>query len=84
MAVRGDIKMGKKLNLLVWLVLLSSFVSADIMDATGMMGYGMKGAYSFSGSLLAVIYFALISLIFSVIFWSTHNWLVKDKKRLKK
>ncbi len=78
--------MGKKLNLLIWLVLLSSFVLADegMMDATGMMGYGMKGAYSFTGSLFAVVYFALIALIFSVIFWGTYNWLVKDKKKLKK
>lgn len=49
----------------------------------GNMVYGMGGN---TGLLLGIgfyklFYFALAVFIFSVIFWLTHNWLVKHKKK---
>lgn len=68
----------KKIIFLVVLVIMSSLVFADYGD---MMGYGMMGGIgTFGMSLIGVLYFALISFIFSAIFWGTHNWLVKGKK----
>ncbi len=40
-----------------------------------MMGYGASGLW-----LLKLVYFALAVFVFSVIFWLTHNWLVKKRK----
>lgn len=39
-----------------------------------MMGYGL-------GTGAGILYFALIAFIFSVIFWLTYNWLVKDRRK---
>jgi len=41
-----------------------------IYKSSGMFGFG----------LLKLVCFAIIVFIFSVIFWATHNWLVKKKK----
>jgi len=46
------------------------------------MGYGMIGSTgNFWYGLLGLVYFAVIAFIFSLIFWLTHNFIVKDKKR---
>jgi len=55
------------------MLLVPSIVLAD-MGSTGMMG-GIFGT-----SLTWLIYFAIMSLIFSIVFWLTHNWLVKSKR----
>jgi hypothetical protein len=69
--------MKKLVLLLSFLVLLSSTVLADY----GMMdGYGMMGGAGMLGGLLGLVYFALAAFVFSVIFWMTHNWLVKKKR----
>jgi uncharacterized membrane protein len=69
----------KKIILMpTFLVLLSSITIADYRD---MMGYGMMGGGWAGMGLLGAIYFAFAALIFSIIFWLTHNWLVKGKKR---
>ena len=63
------------------LVLLSLIALADY----GMMGYnngsGMMGGGWILGGFVGILYFALAAFIFSVIFWLTHNWLSKCKKR---
>ncbi len=52
---------------------------------TGMMGYKMTKDYSSSAVLgfvaLKLVAIALVSFIFSVIFWSTHKWIMAKKKR---
>jgi len=62
------------------IVILSSSALADAGDMMGsgmMMGnFGMMG-----GGLYSIVCFALAVFIFSIIFWLTHNWLVKNKKR---
>ena len=46
------------------------------------MEYGMMGnTWGVAGSLFKAIYMALAAFIFSIIFWLTHNWLVKGKKK---
>ena len=48
----------------------------------GMMNGGMMGNLGvIGGSLLGLIWFALAAFVFSAIFWLTHNWLVKSKKK---
>ncbi len=49
--------------------------------AYGMMSYGMGYGTSFTLILYQVIVLALASFVFSWVFWSTRNWLVKDKKK---
>jgi len=46
-------------------------------------GYAMKYKYGKTHGfvLLKLIYFVIIVFIFSIIFWLTRNWLVKDKKK---
>lgn len=69
----------------------------DMMMGRGMMGsgsmmkfggkkmaYGMMDSGSMGmvgGSLLMLVWLALAAFIFSAIFWLTHNWLVKGKKK---
>ena len=42
-----------------------------MMDQTGYTGW----------ALLKTAYFVIAAFVFSVIFWLTHNWLVKDPKK---
>ena len=75
---RGDIM--KKLILIPsLLVLLSSVVLAD----SDMMGdFGMMGTGGWMmGGLYGLVYFVIASFIFSITFWLTYKWLIKDKKR---
>ncbi len=58
------------------LVLLSTFAWAQ---TTGLMHYKDGGMGGGSGMLVGLLYFAVGSLIFSVIFWLTHNWLMKKR-----
>jgi len=51
----------------------------------GMMGsgsYGMMG--SFSMGLLWILYLALGSLVFSLIFWAVYKSMVKENKRKRR
>ncbi len=73
----------KKIITTLFLAAFSPAVLAD--GGYGMMGYGMMGGTGkFGMSLFGVLYFVLIAFVFSVIFWGTHNWLVKDQKNKKK
>ena len=45
------------------------------------MAYGMMSTGMGAWSLYGLVYFIVIAFIFSVIFWLTHNWLVKGKKK---
>ncbi len=63
----------KKLVYPVMFVLLSTFAFAQ----TGLMHYSGEKA---GINLMAFVYFAVMAFIFSVIFWLTHNWLVKKKR----
>lgn len=47
-----------------------------MMDGGMMMGGGIYGM-----GVVGIIYFALAAFLFSVIFWLTHNWLIKGKRR---
>ena len=49
------------------------------MTGCGMMVGGGTG--NIGWILLKVIYFVLGIFVASVIFWLTHNWIVKGKKR---
>ncbi len=63
-----------------FLALLSPLVLADFGGMMG-SGYGMMGRGGMFGmGLFGAVWFALAALIFSIIFWLTHNWLVKGKK----
>lgn len=42
-------------------------------------GYGMGG--SIGMGLYGIIWFILITFIFSVIFWSTYKWILKSKTK---
>lgn len=70
----------KKTILLTTIALITPSVLADtdMMGDYGMMsgnmGWMMGGAYS-------LIYFVIISFLFSIIFWWTYKWIVKGKKR---
>ena len=50
---------------------------------TGMLGYKMAGTYK-SGfilcfALMKLVAIAVVSFIFSFIFWKTHKWVMKKK-----
>lgn len=56
----------------------------SMMGGENKMAYGIMGnTWGVGGSLFKVVYLALAAFIFSVIFWLTHNWLVKGKKKRK-
>ncbi|MBW2973871.1 hypothetical protein KY346_05785 [Candidatus Woesearchaeota archaeon] len=64
----------KKLVYPIMLVLLSTFALAQ---STGLMHYSGKG----SGlDLMMFVYWAVMAAIFSIIFWLTYKWLIKNKK----
>lgn len=78
-----------KKKMILWglsLIGLAQLAIADTGD--GMMGYGMKGGYGMMGAggwfgwgLLWLVYFAIASLIFSLIFWYTYKLMIKEKKK---
>jgi hypothetical protein len=72
------VKRGEKMKRVLYplmLVLLSSFAWAQ---TTGLMHY--KSGSSGGSGILMLLYFTVGCLIFSVVFWLTHNWLVKNKR----
>jgi hypothetical protein len=74
---KGDIM--KKFMYFLLLVLLSiSVVATGMMDFTG--GYGITHK-SGKGCFLGLIYFIVGSFIFSAVFWLTHKWIMKSKKK---
>ena len=61
-----------------------SIMPAVLADYGDMMGEGHMIGWtggSYWMSLAGVIFFAIAAFLFSIIFWATHNWLVKGKKR---
>lgn len=87
----GDFFLTMKKRLLIfWLFGMGMVMISSIAIAVGdMMGFGsgygmMSGAGMFGMSLLGLIYLALGAFVFSVIFWLTYKWLVKDKKNMKR
>ena len=70
----------KKFVLWTYITLIfSSIVMADTNSGFGMMGMG-----TFGFSLIGIIYFALISFVFSLIFWYTYVLVVKNKEKARK
>jgi hypothetical protein len=72
----------KKAMLFAMIVFALPTVIADYgdMHGPGMMGGYWTGGWMIGGWLLGLLYMAIAAFIFSVIFWLTHNWLVKAKK----
>gem|GEM_PF-5584379 len=70
----GKLALPKKLVYPIMLVLLSTFALAQ---STGLMHYSGKTTGS---SIMGFVYLAIGSAIFSVIFWLTYKWLIKNKK----
>ncbi len=72
-----------KLVLAITALLIIPVVLADGWDMMsrgyGMMGGGMTGLMA--GSFIGIIYFAVFSFVFSIIFWQAYNWVVKEKKK---
>ena len=65
---------------------MSTSMMNMMMGRNNMMGgknmaYGVMGGGMFGTGLYGLIYLAIGAFIFSIIFWLTHNWLVKGKKR---
>ncbi|MFH1064184.1 MAG: hypothetical protein V1729_03835 [Candidatus Woesearchaeota archaeon] len=61
-------------------MLMLPSVLADYGDMMG--GYGMMGGTGWFGMLLlGLLYLAIGAFVFSVVFWLTHNWLVKGKHK---
>jgi hypothetical protein len=66
---------------LTYTFLLASLAPAVMADDGDMMSGMMMGGGVYGMGVLGFVYFALAAFIFSIIFWATHNWLVKGKKR---
>ncbi len=47
----------------------------------GSYGSKLKGHGWIGAKVLGIVYKLLAAFVFSVIFWLTHNWLVKGKKK---
>jgi hypothetical protein len=68
--------------ILFFIVLAISIVAADAGDEHMMDGFYdnmMSGVGFFGIGILWLIYIAIASFIFSVIFWLTHNMIAKKK-----
>ncbi len=48
-----------------------------MMDYSGMMGWGLGMGFS-------IVYFALAAFVFSVIFWLTYNWIVRNSNKKRR
>ena len=81
--------MKKTIFVLITLLLLSSSLvlahGEEINNKNtlggGNMVCGMVGTGMWNWGLYGIVYFIVMSFVFSVIFWLTHNWLVKHKKK---
>ena len=60
------------------MVLLIPSVLADY----GMMGYGATS--NIGMAFYGILWFIIISFVFSVIFWLTYKWIVDEKKQKKR
>lgn len=56
-----------------------AFAQTDCPMFDMMSGYGMMGVYGIG--LLGLVYFAIASFIFAIIFWYTYKWIIQQKKR---
>ncbi len=60
--------------------MMNMIIGGDNM-VFGMMDGGMMANFGIvGGGLIGLVWFALVAFAFSVVFWLTHNWLVKGKK----
>ncbi|MFH1836390.1 MAG: hypothetical protein ABH851_09405 [Methanobacteriota archaeon] len=74
--------MKKIILVLISLIALTFFVSANGDDDYMMEGYGMMGGMgSFGVGLIALIYLAVAAFIVSVIFWWTYKLIVKKDEK---
>jgi hypothetical protein len=72
----------RKISLFLSLFILLTFSSVALANVNGMMGFcgscgTMPGGWFWAAGLLSLVYFALVSLIFSIIFWLVYKWLIK-------
>jgi hypothetical protein len=67
--------------LLVGLLIPFSFILADSGAGDCPMSgkFIMGGGTGWTMGLISLVYFVLVSFIFSLIFWLTHKWIVKKK-----
>jgi hypothetical protein len=55
------------------------------LGAYGMMGYGgTGGGIGVLWGLLGTVWFAIAVFVFSVIFWITYKWIVKNEMKKEK
>lgn len=71
---------------LIAVVLLAALLFVLAVGGSGMMGYGgMMGGYGMAGfGVIGMIYVALVSFVFSAVFWMTYKWIVKENGEKKK
>ena len=71
---------------LIAVVLIAGLLFVLAVGGTGMMGYGgMMGGYGMAGfGVIGMIYVGLISFVFSLVFWTTYKWIVKEDGEKKK
>jgi len=69
----------KKLALvsLIGLLVPFSFILADGGDCSMANKFMMEEGAGWTMGLIGLVYFVLVSFIFSLIFWLTHRWIVK-------
>ncbi len=53
----------------------------EVSTMMGFGGYGMTGGSVVGWSLYSLIYTALAAFVFGIVFWWTHNLMVKEKKK---
>lgn len=72
-------------SILVILAIFSIAQSGNQDLITGMFGYKMTASYSsnfiFCFVILKLIAVAAVSFIFSLIFWYTHKWVMRSKRK---
>lgn len=63
---------------IILLLIMALIVPSVLADYGNMMGSGMMGGVGIG--LYGVVWFVLVTFLFSIIFWSTYKWIVKVKK----
>lgn len=74
--------MKKRKMLLVFMGAL--IIPSVLADYGHMMGYGYGMGSGILMGLYGIVWLALAVFIFSIIFWSTYKWIVKEEKKENK
>lgn len=65
------------LSLLLMALPLMVQADGDMMGFKGMMGNGTMWGGGWAMMLIGLVYLALASFVFSLVFWLVHKWIVK-------